>query len=286
MNIKFEHLGYTYMPGTPMEHVALRDVNIEIDGGGFIGLIGHTGSGKSTLIQHMNGLLTPTSGKIYVDGEDVSDRKTDLKQLRFKVGLVFQYPEHQLFEETVYDDIAYGPKNMGLDGDEIKKRVTDAAELVGLPSDRLAKSPFDLSGGMKRRAAIAGIIAMKPRVLILDEPTAGLDPKGRDDLLTRLKAMREEQDITVILVSHSMEDVAKVCDRVIVMNNGTVAMDGAVGEIFSQSRKLAEMHLSVPQISLLAGKLREMGYPLPEEIYTTAQAHRAILNLLKGNEQC
>ncbi|MDP4118878.1 MAG: energy-coupling factor transporter ATPase [Bacillota bacterium] len=285
MNIKIENLEHTYMAGSPLSKQALYDVNLEIKSGSFTGLIGHTGSGKSTLIQHLNGLLKPTGGKIYVDGKDIFSSDISLKQLRFNVGLVFQYPEYQLFDETVGGDIAYGPKNMGLSASEINGRVEEAIRLVGLNESILSKSPFELSGGQKRRVAIAGILAMQPKVLILDEPTAGLDPKGRDDMLTNISRLHREHDMTTILVSHSMEDVARVCDHVIVMNKGTVAMEGTVKEVFSRANELTQMHLDVPQITQLATKLREMGYPLPPDIYTTSQAYEAILLLAKGKSE-
>ncbi len=282
MDIKIENLNHTYMPGSPLERHALHDINLEIKSGSFVGLIGHTGSGKSTFIQHLNGLLKPTSGRILVDGTDIAHSGTALKQLRFNVGLVFQYPEYQLFDETVGDDIAYGPKNMGLSPEEIKERVSEATAYVGIDKSLLSKSPFELSGGQKRRVAIAGILAMRPKVLILDEPTAGLDPKGRADMLGCISHLHKEQKITVVLVSHSMEDVANVCERVVVMNRGTIAMEGSINEVFSKGKELAAMNLSVPQITQLAEKLRDAGYPLPQDIYTPARAHEAILALAKG----
>ena len=289
MDLKIENLSHIYMPGSPLSHTALHDVNLEIKSGSFVGLIGHTGSGKSTLIQHLNGLLKPTEGKIYADVNsngvalDIFESKASLRKLRFDVGLVFQYPEYQLFDETVRGDIGYGPKNMGLSDAEIEERINEAIGYVGISPDLLDKSPFELSGGQKRRVAIAGILAMRPKVLILDEPTAGLDPKGRDDMLANISRLHKEQGLTVILVSHSMEDVAKVCDRVVVMKDGTVAMEGTVSEVFSQGERLKEMNLAVPQITLLAQRLREMGYPLPPHIYTTDSAFTAIQSLLKGN---
>lgn len=282
MDIKIENLNHTYMPGSPLSHVALHDVNLEIKTGSFVGLIGHTGSGKSTLIQHLNGLLKPTEGRILVNGKDITLDKHGLRQLRFDVGLVFQYPEYQLFDETVEADIAYGPRNMELSDEEINERVKKAIGYVGIDPSLLSKSPFELSGGQKRRVAIAGILAMRPKVLILDEPTAGLDPKGRDDMLGSISRLHKEQGLTVILVSHSMEDVAKVCHRVIVMKDGTVAMEGSVSQVFSRGKELEQMNLAVPQITRLAAKLRDMGYPLPDDIYTTQQAHEAILALAKG----
>ncbi len=284
MDIKIENLSHIYMPGSPLSHTALHNVNLEIKSGSFVGLIGHTGSGKSTLIQHLNGLLKPTEGKIYADGKDIFESKASLRQLRFDVGLVFQYPEYQLFDETVRGDISYGPKNMGLSDAEIDERITEAIGYVGISAELLDKSPFELSGGQKRRVAIAGILAMRPKVLILDEPTAGLDPKGRDEMLSNISRLHKEQGLTVILVSHSMEDVAKVCDRVVVMKDGTVAMEGTVNQVFSRGEELNKMNLAVPQITLLAQRLREMGYPIPQDIYTTDRAFEAITSL-KGLEK-
>ena len=285
MDIKIENLGHVYMPGSPLSHTALHDINLEIKTGSFTGLIGHTGSGKSTLIQHLNGLLKQTSGRILVDGKDISENKGDLKQLRFNVGLVFQYPEYQLFAETVREDIGYGPKNMGLSEAEITERITEAIGYVGVTEELLDKSPFELSGGQKRRVAIAGILAMRPKVLILDEPTAGLDPKGRDDMLANISRLHKEQGTTIILVSHSMEDVAKVCNRVIVMSNGTVAMHGTVSEIFSQGDVLEKMNLAVPQITRLAIRLREMGYSIPNDVFTVDRAYEVITALMKGTNK-
>ncbi len=285
MDIKIENLNYTYMPGSPLSHQALHDINLEIKSGSFVGLIGHTGSGKSTLIQHLNHLIKPTSGRILIDGKDISSDKSALKQLRFDVGLVFQYPEYQLFDETVRGDISYGPKNMGLPPEEINERVLEAISYVGLSPDILEKSPFELSGGQKRRVAIAGILAMRPKILILDEPTAGLDPKGRDEMLDNISRLHKTRNITVILVSHSMEDVARVCDSVIVMKDGTVAMHGNIRDVFSKGAVLEKMNLAVPQITKLILKLRDMGYPLPKDIFTTEDAHRYLIALMKGTKQ-
>ena len=285
MNIKIENLSHTYMPGSPLSHTAITNVNLEIKSGSFVGLIGHTGSGKSTLIQHLNGLLRPTEGTIYIDGKDIFQNKKDLRQLRFNVGLVFQYPEYQLFDETVEADISYGPKNMGLSPEEVKERVLEAIRYVNIDESLLVKSPFELSGGQKRRVAIAGILAMKPKVLILDEPTAGLDPKARKEMLENISLLHKQQGLTVILVSHNMEDIARVCDRVVVMKDGSVAMEGTVQEVFSQGEKLESMNLAVPQITKLVSRLRQMGYPLPENIYTIDQAKNAILELAKGNSK-
>lgn len=282
--IKAENVNYIYQQGMPFERQALYNINLEIPDGALVALIGHTGSGKSTLIQHFNALVKPTEGKIFVDGIDVTAPKADLKLVRRTVGLVFQYPEHQLFEETVYKDIAFGPKNMGLSEEEIDERVRKSAALVGLKEKYLERSPFELSGGQKRRAAIAGVLAMNPRVLILDEPTAGLDPKGRDDILSTIKKLHDERDdMIIIFVSHSMEDVAKTAEHVIVMNEGHIEMQGSVAEVFSHAERLQEIGLNVPQITLLADRLRKAGYALPEQIYTVKYAAQAIQNLIGGS---
>ena len=281
--IKTEKLNYIYQSGMPHEKPALRDINIEIPDGDFTAIIGHTGSGKSTLIQHFNGLIKPTSGKIYINGTDITDTKLNLKEIRRKVGLVFQYPENQLFEETVYKDIAFGPKNTGLSDDEIRERVNEAAELVGIDSELLVKSPFDLSGGQKRRVAIAGVLSMHPEILILDEPTAGLDPKGRDSLLNVLNRLHEKLSMTIILVSHSMEDVARVAKNVIVMNNGSVFMQGTVAEVFEKGNALVKIGLNVPQITMLINRLNEMGANLPTDIYTVKYAAGILADAMKGN---
>ena len=281
--IKAENVNYIYQQGMPFERLALYDVNIEIEDGSLVALIGHTGSGKSTLIQHFNALVKPTSGKIIINGIDVTAPKADLRLVRKTVGLVFQYPEHQLFEETVYKDIAFGPKNMGFSDEEIDKRVRESAALVGLKEKHLTRSPFDLSGGQKRRVAIAGVLAMNPKVLILDEPTAGLDPKGRDEILATIKKLHEEnKKMIIIFVSHSMEDVAKTAERVIVMNDGHVEMQGTVAEVFAQAEHLQKIGLNVPQVTLLTDKLRLAGYDLPEHIYTVKYAADAIKKLIGG----
>ena len=281
--IKAENVNYIYQQGMPFERQALYDVNIEIEDGSLVALIGHTGSGKSTLIQHFNALVKPTSGKIIINGIDVTAPKADLRLVRKTVGLVFQYPEHQLFEETVYKDIAFGPKNMGFSDEEIDKRVRESAALVGLKEKHLTRSPFDLSGGQKRRVAIAGVLAMNPKVLILDEPTAGLDPKGRDEILATIKKLHEEnKEMIIIFVSHSMEDVAKTAERVIVMNGGHVEMQGTVAEVFAQEEHLQKIGLNVPQVTLLTDKLRLAGYDLPEHIYTVKYAADAIKKLIGG----
>lgn len=281
MQIKLENAEYKYMPGTPYEKTALKNINLEIKSGEFIGLIGHTGSGKSTLIQLLNGLLKPSSGKIYIDGTDIAGKDVKLRELRFKVGLVFQYPEYQLFDETVAADIAFGPKNMGLSDDETEKRVAEAMELVGLSKELKNKSPFELSGGQKRRAAIAGVLAMNPEVLILDEPAAGLDPKGRNDILSQIEFMHKERNMTIILVSHSMEDIAKYADRIIVMKEGEIAVCGTADEIFAMREKLADINLDVPQITKVTDILRKSGYSLPENIYTTDDAVCEIMKLFE-----
>ena len=281
--IKAENVNYIYQQGMPFERQALYDVNIEIEDGSLVALIGHTGSGKSTLIQHFNALVKPTSGKIIINGIDVTAPKADLRLVRKTVGLVFQYPEHQLFEETVYKDIAFGPKNMGFSDEEIDKRVRESAALVGLKEKHLTRSPFDLSGGQKSRVAIAGVLAMNPKVLILDEPTAGLDPKGRDEILATIKKLHEEnKEMIIIFVSHSMEDVAKTAERVIVMNDGHVEMQGTVAEVFAQAEHLQKIGLNVPQVTLLTDKLRLAGYDLPEHIYTVKYAADAIKKLIGG----
>lgn len=280
--IKLKNVSYVYMQGGPFEKKALNNVSLEIDEGEFIGLIGHTGSGKSTLIQLLNGLLKPSEGEITVGKYCLTDKKTKLRDVRFDVGLVMQYPEYQLFEETVFKDIAFGPKNMGLDEEEIRHRVEFAANLVGLKSELLDKSPFDLSGGQKRRAAIAGVLAMEPKVLILDEPTAGLDPAGRDEILYKIKDMHERMNLTVILVSHSMEDVAKLADRILVMNGGEVEMFGTPREIFKKGDRLTEIGLNVPQVTRIADGLRRRGFPIDDGIYTVEEATYCISRILKG----
>ena len=282
--IKIKDLNYVYQEGMPTKQQALSDINIEIPKGDFTAIIGHTGSGKSTLIQHLNGLIKPTSGKIFIDGIDITDKNTNMKEIRKKVGIVFQYPENQLFEETVYKDIAFGPKNMGLDEEEITLRVKDAIKAVNLNEDILDKSPFELSGGQKRRVAIAGVLSMKPEILILDEPTAGLDPRGRDMLLDFLSKIHENSGINIILVSHSMEDVARVCKNVIVMNKGKVFMYAPVAEVFKKGDELEKIGLDVPQITLLINKLIKMGAKLPEDIYTVKYAKNILIDAMKGKK--
>lgn len=285
--IKTKDLNFVYSEKTPFEMAALKNVNIEIEEGDFVGIIGHTGSGKSTLVQHLNGLIKPSSGQIFFENEDIWSDEKKIKDLCFKVGLVFQYPEYQLFDATVESDIAFGPRNMGLDENEIKERVQMAAHYVGLDNELLQKSPFDLSGGQKRRAALAGVLAMKPKVLILDEPTAGLDPIGRDTILERISEFRKESNTTVLLVSHSMEDVAKVADKVLVMNNGEVAMYDTVEKVYSHGEELHEMGLNVPHITKVVMGLRKKGIDIPNNIYTVDKAYEYILNLFKkGGKLC
>ena len=281
MSIEISHLTHLYNPGTAMERKALDDVNITINDGEFVAFIGHTGSGKSTLIQHLNALIKPTSGKILLDGEDINADKSKLKAIRQKVGLVFQYPEHQLFEMTVFKDVCYGPKNMGLSDEEIKSAAEKALNLVGLDQSFYDKSPFELSGGQKRRVAIAGILAMNPRVLVLDEPTAGVDPRGRDEILGAIDHMHKETGITVILVSHSMEDVAKYADRIVVMNNGHVALTGTPKEVFSHVSELEEMGLAAPQTSYVMKGLKDNGLNVPQDVYTVEEATDVLYELLK-----
>ncbi|MBQ8396055.1 MAG: energy-coupling factor transporter ATPase [Oscillospiraceae bacterium] len=278
--IKTENLSYVYGEGTPFRKVAIDNINLEIEEGELVGIIGHTGSGKSTLIQHFNGLLKPTSGKVYIDGEELFADKSHLRDIRFKVGLVFQYPEYQLFEETVYKDIAFGPKNMGLDEAEIDRRVRETAALVGLKPEVLDKSPFDLSGGQKRRVAIAGVMAMEPKVLILDEPTAGLDPHGRDRILGLIKEYHREKGNTVMLVSHSMEDVAKTVSKILVMNDSSVFMYDTPERVFAHSEELRKMGLTVPQITRVFDRLKEMGIDVSDEVYSVKYAKELILKML------
>lgn len=271
--IKLENVNYIYERGMPDERQALFDINLEIPDGTVTAIIGHTGSGKSTLIQLLNALEKPSSGNINVNGTEVCAKDADIRGLRQRVGLVFQYPEQQLFEETVYKDIAFGPKNMGLSDDEIDKRVHDAARLAGVNEKYMNRSPFDLSGGQKRRAAIAGVLAMEPEVLILDEPAAGLDPRGRDGILSEIKKLHEEKpEMIIIFVSHSMEDVAKTAEHIVVMNNGRIAMTGGVKEVFSRGRELEEMGLSVPQITKLCARLSSAGINIGQGIFTVEEA--------------
>ena len=278
-DIKVSALRHVYSAGTPFEKVAIDDINIEIPHGQFVGLIGHTGSGKSTFIQHLNGLLKPSSGTVTVDGEDINADKLATKNVRSKVGLVFQYPEYQLFEETVYADIAFGPKNMGLDDAQIDERVREAAHFVGVPDEHFDKSPLELSGGQKRRVAIAGVIAMRPGVLILDEPTAGLDPAGCKQILRDICDYREKTGSTVIIVSHSMNEVACLADRLVVFNHGAIRFDGTPEEVFSQPEELRSIGLAVPAATELAMELRRLGVPVSGSIYTNEQLENALLKL-------
>ena len=280
--LEVKNLQHIYSAGTPFQHTALEDVSFRVERGEFIGIIGHTGSGKSTLIQHLNGLLKPTSGEVLLDGKDIWSDKKFTRSARFRVGLVFQYPEYQLFEETVYKDIAFGPKNMGLDKDEIDRRVREAAAFVGITKEQLEVSPFDLSGGQKRRVAIAGVIAMEPEVLILDEPTAGLDPEGREEILKNIEDYRQAKNATIIMVSHSMTDVARLAQRLLVMNGSHLSMDGTPDEVFQNAQELLEMGLDIPDVTRVFLKLQQMGVPV-EPVYTMEQAVAAISRLKGGS---
>ena len=275
--IRCEHLRYVYNPGLPDETVALDDVNFSMEEGDFVGIIGSTGSGKSTLISHFNGLDRPTAGRILIDGQDMWAPGTDLRSFRFLVGLVFQYPEYQLFEETCARDIAYGPRNMGLDEAEIARRVEEAAAFTGLDRALLERSPFELSGGQKRRVAIAGVMAMEPRILVLDEPAAGLDPEGRDTILTQIKEYHRKTGVTVVLVSHSMEDIAKYADKVLVMHHAHVAMYDTVEKVFARAPELLELGLSVPQVTQIFLRLKEMGLDIKTDVYTMPYAVKTVL---------
>lgn len=281
--IKVENLSYTYSKGTPFEMAALKNINLEIENGEFVAIIGHTGSGKSTLIQHLNALITPQTGKIYLDDKDINESKTTARDARFKIGLCFQYPEYQLFEETVFKDIAFGPKNMGLNKDEVAEKVIKAARYTSIPSEMLEKSPFDLSGGEKRRVAIAGVLAMEPEVLVMDEPAAGLDPRGRKEIFSLIKNYREKTGSTVIIVSHSMDDVAKFATRVIVLDHGEIAIDGDVDYCFSRADELVKMGLDIPQMTYIVRALREKGYDIRENIYTVDECYEELLNFAKKN---
>ena len=280
--LEIQNLSHVYSADTPFERAALRDVSLSIQRGEFVGLIGHTGSGKSTLIQHFNGLLKPTSGRVLFDGEDIWKDVKFTREIRFKVGLVFQYPEHQLFEETVYQDISFGPKNMGLSEEEIRARVERAAQFVGITDAELQKSPFDLSGGQKRRAAIAGVIAMEPDVLILDEPTAGLDPRGRESILQNIRDYQAAQHAAVVMVSHSMEEIASNVDRLLVMNRGQNVMNGTPAEVFSHVEELVEMGLAIPKMTQLFLALKRRGVPVDTSVFSVEQARQALRPLLKG----
>ena len=281
MSIKIENLTHVYMPKSPFEKKALDNVNLLIEDGEFLALIGHTGSGKSTLIQHLNGLLEPTSGRILVDDIDITNKEAKLTEIRKKIGLVFQYPEYQLFEETIEKDIAFGPNNLGLSSEEVSRRVKKSMEMVGLDYETYKDvSPFDLSGKKKRRVAIAGVIAMEPKVLILDEPTAGLDPKGRDDILEQIKLLHEKYKMTIVLVSHSMEDVGKLAQRIVVMNKGKVELLGKPSEVFKEVETLEKIGLAVPQVTYLMRVLRERGFNVSDEIFTVEKGTEAILKVL------
>lgn len=280
--IETQNCSVRYSVGTPFEKEALSDVSVSIREGELVGIIGHTGSGKSTFVQLLNGLIKPTEGKILLDGKDIWENPKEIRRIRFQVGMVFQYPEYQLFEETVYKDIAFGPRNMGLSEEQIREHVLRAAQRVGLDEALLEKSPFELSGGEKRRAAIAGVMAMEPRVLILDEPTAGLDPRGRERILQMIRQYQQENQTTVLLVSHSMEDIARIADRVLVLNHGRVAMLEPVETIFTHAEALGEMGLSVPAVTKVFALLRKQGVPVSDAVYTLDQAQDELLRLLKG----
>lgn len=282
MSIILDKVNHIYSPGTAYQIQALKDINLKIEDGQFIGIIGHTGSGKSTLIQHLNGLMKATSGAIYFHGKDIYDEDFDLRELRNRVGLVFQYPEHQLFETTIFDDVCFGPRNQGLSKEEAGLRAFEALRNVGMPEELYYQSPFDLSGGQKRRVAIAGVLAMKPEVLILDEPTAGLDPAGRDEILDLVARMHRERGITVILVSHSMEDVAKYVERIIVMNRGSVMYDGTPREVFRHYKELETVGLAAPQVTYLMNELKAHGLQVNTDATTIAEARASLLEALTG----
>ena len=280
--LEVKNLTYIYSAGTPFEHKALDDISFSVERGEFIGIIGHTGSGKSTLMQQLNGLLKPTSGTVLLDGQDIWSDKKLTRRARFRVGLVFQYPEYQLFEETVYKDIAFGPKNMGLSAEEVDRRVREAAGFVGLTEQQLEVSPFDLSGGQKRRVAIAGVIAMEPEVLILDEPTAGLDPVGRSEILGNIQSYRKAKNATIMMVSHSMEDVARLTDRLLVMNGSKLAMDAPPAQVFTHAEELTQMGLNIPQVTQVFLELKKLGLDV-KNVYTIEQAAAEIRRLKGGN---
>jgi len=284
--LRIEHLTHTYSAGTPFQRNAVEDVSFSVGEGEFLGVIGHTGSGKSTLIQHLNGLLKPTSGRILLDGKDIWAEPKKIRDVRFRVGLVFQYPEYQLFEETVYKDIAYGPVNQGLSGDELDRRVRGSAKIVGLGAETLDKSPFELSGGQKRRVALAGVLAMAPEVLILDEPTAGLDPAGRENLMANIRDYHRNRGGTVVLVSHSMDEIAQNVDRIIVLKSSHILMEGTPREVFAHGEELLAAGLDVPQITRVAMALRERGVAVNPAVYTVDELKRALLALKKGGAPC
>ena len=284
--LQIEHLTHTYSAGTPFQRSAVDDMNLSMMDGEFLGIIGHTGSGKSTLIQHLNGLLKPTSGRILLQGKDIWADPKKIRDVRFQVGLVFQYPEYQLFEETVYKDIAFGPKNMGLDEADIDRRVRDAAAFVGLTEAMLDKSPFELSGGQKRRVAIAGVIAMEPKVLVLDEPTAGLDPRGRDDILARIQDYHRAKNASVVLVSHSMEEIARNVDRIVVLSDSHVFMEGTPRQVFARADELEQVGLDIPQVTKVALALRRRGLPVDTAVYTVEALRDALLRKEGGVDAC
>lgn len=282
--IKTEKLTHVYSAGTPFERVAICDIDFVAEKGEYLGLIGATGSGKSTFIQHLNGLLKPESGRVFFNDRDIHEAKDYTRQIRFKVGLVFQYPEYQLFEATVFDDIAFGPKNMGLPEHEVYERVYEAAGFTGLDKSVMEKSPFELSGGQKRRVAIAGVIAMRPEVLILDEPTAGLDPRGRDEIIINITNYKKAHNATVIMVTHNMEEIARTVDRIILFNNGSIAMEGTPAQVFSGSEQLVALGLTAPKVTMIAARLRALGVPISRDIYTIAQMRQALGQLKKGGD--
>lgn len=285
--LQVQHLTHTYSVGTPFQRSAVEDMSFDVYDGEFLGIIGHTGSGKSTLIQHLNGLLRPTSGQILLHGKDIWAEPKKIRDVRFQVGLVFQYPEYQLFEETVYKDIAFGPKNMQLEPVEVDRRVRESATFVGLTEAQLEKSPFELSGGQKRRVAIAGVIAMEPEVLILDEPTAGLDPVGREDILANINAYHRAKNATIIIVSHSMEEMARTVQRVVVINDGVIPLDGTPHEVFSHGKELIDMGLGIPQVTQVFQRLKELGLPIQDGVYTLEEAKGELLALArKGGKLC
>ena len=284
--LEVRDLCHVYSAGTPFQREALSHVNFSLERGEFVGIIGHTGSGKSTLIQHLNGLLKPTAGQILFDGQDIWQDKAFTRSIRFRVGLVFQYPEYQLFEETAYKDIAFGPKNMKLSPEEIDRRVREAAAFVGVPESQLEQSPFALSGGQKRRVAIAGVIAMEPDVLILDEPTAGLDPEGRESILANIRAYKQAKNATIVMVSHAMEDVARLTDRLLVMDHGGVRMDAAPREVFQRAWELEQIGLTIPQVTRVMLRLRELGQPVDSSVFTLEQAVRELNRVKGGRKEC
>ena len=284
--LEVKDLSHIYSVGTPFQHAAIEHMNFSVERGEFVGIIGHTGSGKSTLMQHLNGLLKPTSGQVLFDGQDIWRDKAFTRSIRFRVGLVFQYPEYQLFEETVYKDIAFGPTNMKLPAEEIDRRVREAARFAGVPEDVLEKSPFELSGGQKRRVAIAGVIAMEPDVLILDEPTAGLDPEGRESILLNIQSYRDAKNATILMVSHSMGDVARLADRLLVLDRGHVRMTASPREVFEHAWELREIGLSIPQVTQVFLRLREMGVPVDSGVYTIEQAVAELKRLKGGRRLC